>query len=218
MTNHFRTTLTGFLAAAVVLAGCSTKGSGGAQESTGAGGVKSDYGVTDSSISLGVMTDLSGPFKINSLPVTYGNQIWADDVNTAGGICGRKIKIEVRDTAQQADKAVTIYPELEPKVLGIIQLTGSPILAALKSKIVENNMLTLPTSWASTNLDAPQVFMIGATYDVDMINGLDFLAENGKIKNGDKIGHIYVDSEFGKGGLLGSEYWTKQTTSQNSSG
>ena len=75
-------------------------------------------------------------------------------------------------------------------------------------------MLTLPTSWASTNLDAPQVFMIGSTYDIDMMNGLNFLADQGKIQDGDKIGHIYVDSEFGKGGLMGSEYWGEQHGSE----
>lgn len=210
MLKRNRLLFTGLVATAVVLSGCSTKGGGADEVKTGPDGVKYDVGVTDKTISLGVMTDLSGPFKINSLPVTYGNQLWADDVNAAGGICGRQVKVVVRDTAQQADKAVSLYPELEPKVLGIMQLTGSPILAALKSNIVSDNMLTLPTSWASTNLDAPQVFMIGSTYDIDMMNGLNYLLDQGKIKEGDKIGHIYVDSEFGKGGLMGSEYWAKQ--------
>ncbi len=214
MSKRSRVLLTGLLATAVVLSGCSTKGGSTSEAKAGSDGVKTDFGVTDKTISLGVMTDLSGPFKVNSLPVTYGNQMWADDVNAAGGICGRDIKVEVRDTAQQADKAVALYPELEPKVLGIMQLTGSPILAALKSSIKSDNMLTLPTSWASTNLDAPQVFMIGSTYDIDMMNGLNFLKDQGKIKDGDKIGHIYVDSEFGKGGLLGSEYWGKQHGSE----
>lgn len=43
-----------------------------------------------------------------------------------------------------------------------------------------------------------------------MINGLAYLRDEGVIAKGDRIGHIYIDSEYGHGGLLGSQHIAKQ--------
>lgn len=205
-----KATLTGALAVALAVSGCSTKGGTSNETKTDESGVKTDYGVTADEISLGVMPDLSGVFKTVSQGFVRGNEIWVDDVNQKGGICGRKIKLEVRDTAYQADKAVALYPEVKEKILGILQLGGSHILAALKSQITSDQIVTIPMSWASTNLDSDAVMMLGGTYDIEMINGLGYLKDQGIIKKGDKVGHIYIDSEYGQGGLLGSKYFAEQ--------
>lgn len=205
------------LAASVVvsslaLAGCSSKaqtgGSGGG--ASGEGSVKTDVGVTDSEITLGNLTDLSGVFKILGLGITQGTEMWAEDVNAAGGICNRKIKIVSSDHGYSAEKAVPLYNQTKGQVLGYVQLLGSPILAALKKPMVDDKVAAVPSSWASTNLDAPEVIMVGTTYDVEMVNGLSYLMEQGKIKEGDTIGHIYVDSEYGKNGYAGSEAFAKE--------
>jgi ABC-type branched-subunit amino acid transport system substrate-binding protein len=52
--------------------------------------------------------------------------------------------------------------------------------------------------------------MIGQTYDVEMINGLSWAQKQGPIADGDKIGHIYIDSEYGQNGLLGSQAYAKE--------
>lgn len=182
------------LAAAVVLAlgaaGCSTKGGSTTETKTDSNGVKYSTGVTDKTISLGILADLSGVFKTTSEGYMHGHQLWADKVNSDGGICGRDIKLVTRDTAYEADKAVAIYPEVKDKILGIMDLGGSQILAALKSSIVSDKMLTIPMSWASSNLDTPEVMMLGGTYDIEMLNGLSYLKSQGMIGDGDKIGHI----------------------------
>ena len=192
----------------VLLSGCSTKGDDTVTARTDTLGVKTDYGVTDSQVTLGIMTDQTTAFKNQGLATTHGNQMWADDVNASGGICGRKIKFDIKDHGYAADKAVALYSELQPKVLGIIQLFGTPPLAALKSQLVADKMLTVPSSLASSSLDAPEVLMVGATYDIEMLNGLAYLREHSLIADGDKIGHIYIDSEYGKNALLGSTAYT----------
>ncbi|PRZ36629.1 ABC-type branched-subunit amino acid transport system substrate-binding protein [Antricoccus suffuscus] len=199
----------GALALTLTMSACSTKGGSSGEAKTGSGGVKTDFGITNKDITLGVMTDTSGVFKLLGIGITDGNQIWADEVNAAGGICGRQVKLEVRDNGYKADKAVTLYAGMKDDIAGMVQLLGSPILAALKSSITSDNMLSIPSSWASTNLDSPAVMMVGATYDVEIINGMSYLQKQGKIKDGEKIGHIYIDSEYGKGGLLGSQAYAK---------
>ena len=194
----------------LAVAGCSNKAADSSGGGSGSGDVKTDVGVTDDTITLGALADLSGVFKVLSLAFTAGDQIWADDVNAAGGICGREIKLDVQDTGYKVDNAIPVYDKIKTTSVGIVQMVGSPILAALKTKIVSDHMLTSPGSWASSNLDAPEVMMVGQTYDVEMLNGLAYLQKEGKIADGDKIGHIYIDSEYGQGGLLGSQAYAKE--------
>lgn len=208
MRKSTRAALVGGLAVALGVTGCSTKADSSSSGS-GSGDVKTDIGITAKEINLGVLTDLSGVFKNLGLAYTAGNQLWADDVNAKGGVCGRQVKLDVADTAYKADTAVTLYASMKSKDAGIIQMVGSQILAALKSQITADNMLSIPASWASTNLDSDAVFMVGATYDVEMINGLAYLQKKGMLKDGDKIGHIYIGGEYGGGGLLGSQAYAK---------
>ncbi len=102
--------------------------------------MKTDVGVTESTITLGIMGDTSGVFKNLGGAINAGNQLWVDDVNAAGGICGRQLALEVVDHGYKADTAKTLYPQLEPKVLGMVQLLGSPVLAALKQNLVDDNL------------------------------------------------------------------------------
>ncbi|WP_158893930.1 ABC transporter substrate-binding protein [Amycolatopsis anabasis] len=197
------------LAAALVLSACSTKGSSGNSGGDNAG-VKTGIGVTDSEIVLGAMTDKTGAFKNLSTGITHGNELWAKDFNAAGGACGRKVRLEVVDHGYKADTAKTLYPQLEPKVLGFVQLVGSPIMAALKQNLVADKVTTTPASWSSELLDNPYVMIVGTTYDVEMIDGLSYLREQGKIADGDAIGHIYIDGEYGANGLRGARYYAQK--------
>lgn len=201
--------LTTALVLPLSLAACSTKG-GAETNTSSAGGVQAGVGVTDSQITLGVMADLSGPFKSLSTGITHGNELWAKDVNAAGGVCGRQVKLEVVDHGYKADTAKTLYPQMEPKVLGFVQLTGSPIMAALGKNIETDKVTTTPASWSSELLGNPYVMIVGTTYDVEMIDGLSYLQKQGLLKDGDSVGHIYVDGEYGANGLRGSKYYAEQ--------
>ena len=196
-------------ALALLLAACGSTADSGAG-ATGAGGVKTDKGVTDTTITLGVMGDNTGPFKNLGAGLNAGNQLWADDVNAAGGICDRQIQLEVVDHGYKADTAKTLYPQIEPKVLGFVQLLGSPVLAALKQNLVDDNVLAAPASWSSEVLNNPSIMMIGTTYDLEIVNGLAYLQQQGLLADGDKIGHIYIDGEYGGNGLKGSKYYAEQ--------
>ena len=211
MNKRITTLATGSVLLALAVTGCSTKADSGSGNGNGGGGgsLKTDVGVTDKEINLAVQTDTSGVFKILGLGLTHGNEMWAEDVNAAGGICGRQIKLDIQDNGYKADNAVPLYETQKTNNLGFLQLIGSPILAALKAKVIADKIMTVTASWASTNLDAPEVMMIGQTYDVEILNGLSWLQKQGKLADGDKIGHIYIDSEYGQNGLLGSQAYAK---------
>jgi ABC-type branched-subunit amino acid transport system substrate-binding protein len=205
-----RTHLAAALVAVLALSACSTKANNSGSSGSDSSGVKTGKGVTATEVTLGVMTDKSGVFKNLGLGVTQGNELWAKDFNAAGGVCGRQVKLEEVDHGYKADTAKTLYPQIEPKVLGFVQLLGSPVVAALKQNLATDKAVAAPASWSSELLDNPYVMIVGTTYDLEMIDGLSYLREQGLIKDGDTIGHVYIDGEYGKNGLRGSQFYAKK--------
>lgn len=198
------------LAGALVVAACGGDDDSASEGGTDASGVKTGPGISEDAITLGVMTDLTGPFKDFSTTLQAGHQMWVEEVNAAGGICGRQIKLETLDHGYKADTATIQFPDMEPKVAGFMELLGSPVIAALKRDIDDKEVTTMAVSWSSELLDQPYVIIVGTTYDLEMINALDFLLEKGDLKKGDTVGHIYIEGEYGSNGLAGSKYFGEQ--------
>ncbi|MFD3514962.1 ABC transporter substrate-binding protein [Streptomyces sp. NPDC058657] len=199
------------LALTLAATGCSSKagtGSGGKED---AKGVKTGDGVTDKVIPLGILTDQTGVYASLGKSVTQAQQLWAKEVNAAGGICGRKIELIVRDHGYEPQKAVSAYTELEPQVLGFAQFIGSPFVAAVKPRIDgQDKGLVLPQAWSASLLGSPYVRVIGATYDIETINAIDYLLTQKRIAKGDRIGHVYFEGDYGENALQGSKYAAQQ--------
>jgi ABC-type branched-subunit amino acid transport system substrate-binding protein len=196
----------------VVLAGCGSKGSDNKSSSGGgsSGAVKTGPGVTSKTITLGVLTDLSGVFAPLGKPTMQANQLFWKERNAQGGVCGRTVNLVVKDHGYDPQKAVVQYRELSSQVAGLQQLLGSPITAALLPSLKSDGMLSLLAAWPSSLLPNDNIIITGTTYDVEMINGLDYLLQQGKIKKGDKIGHVYFEGEYGENGLKGSKYFAQK--------
>ncbi|MDO8595975.1 MAG: ABC transporter substrate-binding protein, partial [Sulfuricaulis sp.] len=69
-------------------------------------------GVTDTEILLGSHVDLSGPIASVGVPVRDGLLFAAAEVNAAGGIHGRKLRILVEDNGYDPKKAVLVTQKL----------------------------------------------------------------------------------------------------------
>jgi ABC-type branched-subunit amino acid transport system substrate-binding protein len=197
------------LAGALVLAACSTTAP---QPGTRAepNSLTTDFGVTRAEITLGALTEYSGPFKDLGIGVVHGQQLWINETNAAGGICGRKIKLEIRDDEDDLGKAKMQYAALEPTVLGIMAILGSSVTTALSQSLMDNETTAVVLSKSSDLLSNPYVIIPATTYDVEMINGLSFLMEQGKIHDGDTVGQIWLDGEYGANGLRGAKYFAQR--------
>ena len=202
----------GLAVLALVAAACgSTKSNnssspGGTSSSGGSNAVKTDVGVTDSKISLGELTDLHGTFAALGKSITNAEKLAYDQINSAGGICNRQVELTVKDHGYDVQQAVTLYQQISNQVLGLPQSLGSPMNTALLPNYQQDNMLAIPASWAETLLANPNIMMVGTSYPVEMIDGIDWMVEKGKLKSGDKIGHIYFEGEYGENGLIGSKF------------
>ncbi len=168
-------------ALALTLVGCSEKAKSSGAGDEGKGGVKTGRGVTDSVITLGALTDMTGVYASLGKSVTQAQQLWAKQTNAAGGICDREVELTVRDHGYDPQKAVAGYTELEPKVLGFVQFIGSPpFVAAVEQRVDgKDKGLVLPQAWSANLLGSPYVRVIGATYDVETINAIDYLLTGG---------------------------------------
>jgi ABC-type branched-subunit amino acid transport system substrate-binding protein len=195
------------LPAALGLAACGKAKSGGGQSS---GGVKSGPGVTDKTITLGVQTDQSGVFAALGTVITQSNRLYWKQQNAAGGICGRQVKLIVKDHGYDPQTAVTQYRDIAPNVAALQQVIGSPISAALLPTWERDKMLALLAAWPPTLLDHEPIGIIGATYDVEAVNGIEWLMKNKGLKKGDKIGDLYFEGDYGEGGLIGVKYAAKK--------
>ncbi|MFD7303273.1 MULTISPECIES: ABC transporter substrate-binding protein [Streptomyces] len=206
-TSRTSKTLLASALAALLIAGtgCSSK----AEEdkpADAADGVRTGPGVTDDRIRLGALTDLTGPYATLGKSIVQAQQMWADETNAAGGICGRKVEIVVEDHGYDVQKAVTAYADLSTDVVALPQVIGSPVVAALIDDIERDQLLTFPQAWAASLLGKDPVQVLGTTYDVDMIAAVDFLTRTKGLKKGDTIGHVYFEGDYGANALEGSTW------------
>src|SRR5579872_3933108 len=65
-----------------------------------------------SSITVGVSLSLSGDFSTDGQAFERGYQLWAADQNAAGGLLGKKIKLQVLSDASSPAQVVSNYQNL----------------------------------------------------------------------------------------------------------
>ena len=197
-----RHTLLAVFAATTLVAGCATTKPAATSSS---GALQTGPGVTATTITLGVLTDRTGPFASAGTAIELGRQLFWDAQNAQGGVCSRKVEFTVKDHAYKTDQAVTAYAQIKDNVLALDELLGSPEIAALSDTLKEDHMPTLAVSWSSALLSNPYVIVTGTTYDVEMINALYWLMQNKGLAKGDKVGHVYLDGDYGGNALAGSK-------------
>ena len=191
---------------ALTVAAC---GKGGAEESTGGGGegsVKTGPGTTADTIALGYLPDLSGVFAPNGKSMMEGANLYWDTKNEEGGICGRKIEVKVQDTGYDPQKAVAAYRQMSGDVAGLGLVLGSSIVSALLPSVQSDGMFLNFAGWTSDILPNENVAIAGTTYDIEAINAVDFLMKEKGIKEGDTIGHLYFEGDYGENALKGSKF------------
>ncbi len=211
MKMHTRRGAVALVSAVMALAAssCSTKGSDSKQ--TTQDGVKVSRGVDGTTIQLGALTDLTGVFAALGKDITNAQALYWKKQNAGDKVCGKfTVKETVKDHGYDTQRGIQLYSSIHNDVLAIEQTIGSPINTGLLPQLDKDHMVNIPAAWAQSLTESPEIAVVGATYEVEMINVLDYLLAKGKIKEGDKIGHIYFEGEYGAGGLNGSKYFAKQ--------
>jgi ABC-type branched-subunit amino acid transport system substrate-binding protein len=194
--------------AAVAVSGCSTRaedsggGGGGGGEGGAAEEVTTDVGVEGTTIRLGVLTDLTGVFAALGQDITNGNTLYWQD----NQVCDTyDVELDVQDTGYVPQQGVQLYSGMKDNVLAMQQTIGSPINTALAPEYEADQIVNFPSAWARTLTEIPGTGVLGATYDVELANGYQYLFDQGLLEDGATVGHIYFEGEYGENGLAGSE-------------
>ena len=197
-------------AAALVTAACSSKDAD-TESGTAEGSVKTGPGVSGSTITLGLLTDLSSVFASQGRDLTDGAVLYWEEQNAKGGVCDTyQVELAVKDHAYNVQNAVQLYSSLSGDVLALQQTLGSPVNTALDGALTADSMVNIPAAWARNLTENPQNAVVGSTYDVEIINTLDYALAEGLISEGDRIGHIYFEGELGANGLAGSKHFASK--------
>ena len=194
------------LAAVVVTAatGCSNKAQDSGSGSTGgdSADVATDIGVEGTTITLGVLTDLTGVFAALGQDITNANTMFWEE----NQVCDTyDVDLNVQDTNYVPQTGVQLYSGMKDSILAMQQTIGSPINTALAPEYESDQIVNFPSAWARTLTEIPGTGVVGATYDVELANGYSYLFEQGLLQDGATVGHIYFEGEYGENGLAGSE-------------
>jgi branched-chain amino acid transport system substrate-binding protein len=102
---------------AALLAACGGSSSSTSSASSGAASSTSTSGGSSSSaskspVTIGTSLSLSGDFAADGKAFQRGYQLWANDVNAAGGLMGHPVKLDIVSDASSPAQVVTNYQKL----------------------------------------------------------------------------------------------------------
>ena len=104
-----------------------------------------NQGISSDEIVLGTHQDLSGPIKGWGVPVSNGMKLAVDEINGAGGINGRKLKLILEDSGYDPKKAVLATQKLieKDKIFVNLGSMGSPTVLAAQDITLDAGVLQL---------------------------------------------------------------------------
>lgn len=102
-------------------------------------------GISATEIVVGSHQDLSGPIKGWGVPVSNGMKMATEEINAAGGINGRKIKLIIEDSGYDPKRAVLASQKLieKDKVFAMVGPMGSPTVLAAQDILFDAGVLQL---------------------------------------------------------------------------
>src|SRR5215216_4637064 len=164
-------------------------------------------GVTATEVTFGMHTDLSGVAATYGVSSSNAVKMRFDELNDAGGINGRKLKVIIEDTAYQVPKAVQACNKLinRDKVFAFVGPLGTPMNnACFKDQFAAGVPNLFPLSAARSMYEPfERLKFYGAASYVDQIrSGIQYFVKNKGVKT---VCVMYQDTDFGKEILEGAK-------------
>ena len=175
--------------------------------------VSAENGVTDTEIILGQTAVFDGSAKALGIGMNAGLQAAFNDVNAAGGVAGRTIKLVTRDDGYEPDKSIVNTRALiaEDKVLLLIGGVGTPT-AKVIVPICEEEKVPFVGAFTGAGLlrDPFKRYSVNVrgSYNQEMERLAKYLVDEKGLKN---VACFYQNDAYGQAGLSGI---TKALTSR----
>ncbi len=164
-------------------------------------------GISKNEITIGSIQDLSGPLAGFGKQVRLGMLLRVDELNEQGGVHGRKLKLQVEDSAYDPKKAVLAAQKLvnQDKIFAMVGHIGTAQNLAAMPVQFEKNVINFFPVTAAREMYEPfhkLKYSFAATYYDQMRTALPKLI---KEKNAKKVCTLYQDDEFGLEVARGAE-------------
>lgn len=185
--------IAGVLAASLALSACGREDEGGEGVST-----DGDAGT----ISLGTITDLTGPFAGVGVPFTAGQAAFWKDVNDAGGIDGWTIDIttHVEDSGYDPAVHAEAYNKIKDDVLAISQSLGTAHTNGILEDATSEKMIVGPASLGSNWIWDEAAVQVGTSYCAEAMNVVDQVVDQGA----KSIAVVHLPGDYGDDAMVGA--------------
>lgn len=164
--------------------------------------VRAEPGITGDQIVIGQSCDFSGFFKEYGNGVKAGAMAYFTQINSAGGIKGRKIRLISVDDSYDTSRCLANTEKLinQDNVFLLFGYLGTPTIQAVLGTVRKNAVPFFAPVTGAEFLRTPvirEVFNIRGSYTDETGAVIEALL----MKNIKKISVFYMDSDFGKNGL-----------------
>jgi branched-chain amino acid transport system substrate-binding protein len=102
-------------------------------------------GISPTELVIGTHQDLSGPIKVWGVPVSNGMKMAVGEINAAGGINGRKLRMILEDNGYDPKKAVLASQKMieSDKIFAMVGPMGSATVLAAQDILFDAGVLQL---------------------------------------------------------------------------
>jgi ABC-type branched-subunit amino acid transport system substrate-binding protein len=154
-------------------------------------------------ITIGLLSDLTGPFAVAASDIIAGQSTYWDAVNASGGIDGWTVSYVVEDTGYDVEQHGTAYDRIRDDVVAIGLSTGSPHNVAALDAFEEDGILVVPLSWYSgwsfPFVDGELFLELNTNYCLEAMNVLDFASRMG----GERVALATFPGHYGQDAAAG---------------
>ena len=169
-------------------------------------------GVTKNEIVVGTIQDLSGPIAGFGKQARNGIQMRIEEINEAGGIHGRKLRLVVEDSGYDPKKGLLAAQKMvqQDKIFAMLGTIGTGVVMASLPTLMEKNVPNLFPLTAAREVYEPVhklKYAFAAPYHEQARSAVKFMQ---KERGAKKFCVIYQDDDFGLEVLRGAETGLKE--------
>jgi ABC-type branched-subunit amino acid transport system substrate-binding protein len=210
-TARWRKLLIPLLALSLLAAACGGNGSDDSADKDGGGSNAGKppaptAGFDGTTIKLGVITPQTGIAAALGKPLTNGNDVFFKALNAKGGIAGKyKVELDPRDSQYASQTAIQEYNASKGNVVAYVQILGTNIVQAVLPLLKSDNIVAGPATLDSIWIPEQQLMALGAPYQVQAVNGMDWWINQEGHKDS-KVCLLRQDDPYGDAGKEGLEF------------
>ncbi len=160
---------------------------------------------------IGATVSNTGKYQATSKMMQDAYKMWAQQVNRAGGLLGRRVELIFHDDKSELDRVSRLYERLiaKDRVDLVLSPYGSPLTTAAAEITERHGFVLLASAASARNIwekGYKQVFGVYATADRYLIGFLDILAR----KHLRSVAIGYENSSFAVSAAKGAVEWSKK--------